>query len=121
MPSPSPVSHAERIARVRDAVARARSATARVRELLAATERLLAVMGAMLLEERTNVVLLRGALDTMGATRRAADDALLLGAEAADRVLDALGAGTRLVTQSRTQRTDKVENRRIEHEIITLR
>ncbi len=93
----TPLSTAKQAERLRDAVARARAAVTQARALLDAAEAVLRALEAMAIAEIQDSPGLRRALDALVRSRRGSDDTMNLALEAADRVLDALGAGTRLV------------------------
>ena len=88
---------AERAALLREVVTNARRSVTPARAVLAAAERVVAMAEAMQAADVPEASRLRMALNDLGVARRSLDPALSEMVEAADRVLDALGASTRHV------------------------
>ncbi len=88
---------AERTALLREVVGKARRSLAPARALLTAAERVVTTTEAMQAADIPEPDGLRMALNDIGVARRSLEPALSEMAEAADRVLDALGTSTRHV------------------------
>jgi hypothetical protein len=94
----------ERAVLLRHAIEKARLLVARTRTVLAAAESVLTTLEAVQAANRSGTLdtrWLRGALNHLGSSHRAAEEPLHEAEELADRVLDAVGADARVFVGSR--------------------